>query len=194
VHAGADGGARPRGRSGHYSSRRHLPILTRIRSSSERRGSLVELSDVDLYDPDNYVEGVPHEMFAVLRREAPVYRHPNPNGGSFWCVTRHADLVEVNRNAKVFSSWIGGTNIDDPDDLETARMMMLNMDQPEHTKLRKIVNTGFTPRRIRELQDILRQRARTIVDDIAPQGRCDFVADVAAELPLQAIADLLGVP
>jgi cholest-4-en-3-one 26-monooxygenase len=156
----------------------------------------VDLSEVDLYNPDNYVESVPNEMFAVLRREAPVYRHPHPEGGFFWCVTKHHDLVEVNRNAKAFSSWQGGTNIDTPPDenIETARMMMLNMDQPEHTKLRKIVNTGFTPRRIREMQDILKERARTIVADIGEQGECDFVEAVAAELPLQAIADLLGVP
>jgi cytochrome P450 len=156
----------------------------------------VNINDVDLYDPDSFVDGVPEEMFAVLRREAPVFRHPHPDGGHFWCVTRHADLVEVNRNASVFSSWEGGTNIDTPvgEGLDTSRMIMLNMDQPEHTKLRKIVNAGFTPRRIRELQDILKQRATTIVDDIAEQGRCDFVEHVAAELPLQAIADLLGVP
>ena len=161
-----------------------------------QKGILVQLSDVDLYDPDNYVEGVPHEMFALLRREAPVYKHPNPNGGYFSCVTRHDDLIEVNRNAKVFSSWQGGTNIDTPEGegLDTSRMMMLNMDQPEHTKLRKIVNTGFTPRRIRELQEVLARRATTIVDEVIATGSCDMVEAVAAELPLQAIAEFLGVP
>jgi cholest-4-en-3-one 26-monooxygenase len=155
----------------------------------------VELSDVDLVDPDNFVEGVPHEMFAVLRREAPVYAHPDPYG-TFWCVTRHADLVEMNRNAKTFSSWLGGTNIPamSAEDLVMTRSIMLNMDPPDHTKMRKIVNTGFTPRRIRELEQILQQRAVRIVDQICERGSCEFVEDVAAELPLQAIADFLGVP
>jgi cytochrome P450 len=156
----------------------------------------VELSDVDLSNPDNFVEGVPHEMFTVLRREAPVYAHPDPQGGYFWCVTRHHDLVEMNRNAKVYSSWLGGTNIpaQPEEDLTMTRSIMLNMDPPEHTKMRKIVNAGFTPRRIRELEEILRQRARKIVDEVAERGEAEFVEDVACELPLQAIADFLGVP
>jgi cholest-4-en-3-one 26-monooxygenase len=155
----------------------------------------VQLSDVDLNDPDNFVAGVPHEMFEVLRREAPVYRHPD-QFGHYWCVTRHADLVEMNRNAKVFSSNRGGTNIPEQsaEDLVMTQSIMLNMDPPDHTKMRKIVNTGFTPRRIRELEQILRTRAATIIDEVAERGSCEFVEEVAAELPLQAIADFLGVP
>jgi len=157
----------------------------------------VQLADVDLYDPDNFVEGVPHEMLAVLRREAPVYKHLHPTDGSFfWCVTKHADLIEINRDAKRFSSFQGGTNVDTPfgDDLEQARLMMLNQDPPAHDRLRHIVSRGFTPRRIREMHGLLEARARAIVDDIAERGECDFVQDVAMELPLQVIADLLGVP
>jgi cholest-4-en-3-one 26-monooxygenase len=155
----------------------------------------MDLAEVDLYDPDNFVGGVPHEMFATLRREAPVYAHPTPDGGRFWCVTRHADVVTVNRDAKTFSSWLGATNIDTPTEvIETVRMMMLNMDPPEHTKLRKIVNKGFTPRMIRALLDHLEVEARTIVDRIVAEGRAEFVEDVAAELPLIAIAEFLGVP
>ena len=74
----------------------------------------MDLADVDVYDPDNFVASVPHEMFATLRREAPVYAHPNPNGGRFWCVTRHADLATVNRDHHTYSSWRGATNIDTP--------------------------------------------------------------------------------
>ena len=151
---------------------------------------------MDVYDPANYAAGVPHEMFTTLRREAPVYWHPHPDGGGFWCITRHEDLVAVNRDTRVFSSWQGSSFLNTPqgDDLDTTRMLMLNMDPPEHTKLRMIVNRGFTPRRIKELQDILAIRARTVVDGIADRGGCDFVADVACELPLQAIAEFLGVP
>lgn len=156
----------------------------------------MQLSDVDLYDPDTYVEGVPHEMFATLRREAPVYRHLDDEGKPFWCVTKHADIVTVNRDPKTYSSWQGATYIHelDPEDLAGQQMMMLNMDPPDHTGLRKIVNKGFTPRRIRELQDILERRAVTIVDEVIERGECDFVVDVASELPLQAIAEFLGVP
>lgn len=156
----------------------------------------MQLSDVDLYNPDTYVEGVPHEMFATLRREAPVYRHLDDEGKPFWCVTRHEDIVTVNRDPQTFSSWQGATYIHDlePDDLAGQQMMMLNMDPPDHTKLRKIVNKGFTPRRIRELQEVLERRAASIVDEVIEQGECDFVVDVASELPLQAIAEFLGVP
>ena len=148
----------------------------------------MELSEVDVYDPDNFVDGVPHEMFATLRREAPVYLHPKPDGRPFWCITRHEDLVAVNRDAKTFSSWLGGATIDmTEDNLETQRMMMLNMDPPEHTKLRKIVNKGFTPRMIRDPQQHLEEEAKGIVDAIIDRGECDFVPEVASELPLIAI-------
>lgn len=156
----------------------------------------MELSDVDIYDPDNYCEGPPHEMFATLRRDAPVYWHPQPGGSGFWSVTRHADIVRVNRDPKTFSSWEGGALLDviDTASLEQSRLMMLNMDPPEHTRLRKIVNKGFTPRRIRALMEALQDRARAIVAEVAPKGGCDLVEEVSAELPLQAIAELLGVP
>ena len=157
----------------------------------------MELSEVDLYDADNFVDGVPHEMFATLRREAPVYAHPRPDGSHFWCVTRHADVVTVNRDAKTFSSYeqaVTGLDPMLPENLVTQRMMMLNMDPPDHTKLRKIVNKGFTPRMIRDLMDHLVDETKTIVDGIIDRGTCEFVEDAAAELPLIAIAEFLGVP
>jgi cytochrome P450 len=155
----------------------------------------MKLGAVDLYDPDNFVDGVPHEMLEVLRQEAPVYRHPRPDGTHFWVLSRHDDVVAVNRDAKLFSSYEGGTNIDVPaDSIDSLRMMMLNMDPPEHTKLRKIVNKGFTPRMIRQLMDHLRDEARTMVEGIAEKGACEFVEEIACELPLIAIAEFLGVP
>lgn len=151
------------------------------------------LDEIDLTDPDAYVDRVPHEQFATLRREAPVFWHEDVEGG-FWCVTRHADIVTVNRDWETYSSYKGAVFLWTPDDLEMSRLMMLNMDPPEHAKLRKLVNRGFTPRRIRDLQEVLARRATTIVDDVIDQGRCDMVEAVAAELPLQAIAEFLGVP
>jgi cholest-4-en-3-one 26-monooxygenase len=153
----------------------------------------VPLDEIDLIDPDAYVERVPHEQFASLRREAPVFWHEDAEGG-FWAVTRHADIVTVNRDWETWSSWRGAVFLRTPTDLEMSRMMMLNMDPPEHAKLRKLVNRGFTPRRIRELQDVLARRATTIVDEVLERGGCDLVEDLAAELPLQAIAEFLGVP
>ena len=153
-----------------------------------------QTTTLDPFDPDIYVEAVPHELFTTLRREAPLIRLPY-NGDEHWIVTRHADLVEVNRDAQRYSSWAkSALSAMDPESLDMMRMMMLNMDPPEHTKLRKIVNRGFTPRRIRELTEILDRRATTIVDDIIERGECEFVTSVACELPLQAIADLIGIP
>lgn len=156
----------------------------------------MELGDVDLYDPDTYVAGVPHEYFALLRREAPVYEHPYPDGGRFWCITRHEDLVAINRDTQTYSSWRQSALIEKPtpENLEMLRMLMLNMDPPEHTKLRKLVNKGFTPRMIRLLWDHLREEAAAIVAAAREKGEVDFVEDVAAELPLIAIAEFLGVP
>jgi cholest-4-en-3-one 26-monooxygenase len=155
----------------------------------------VQRTDLDLFDPDNYLAGVPHELFATLRRDAPVSR-ATYEGEQLWNVTRHADLVTVNRDPALFSSWERSAllNVGTGDDLDMVRMMMLNMDPPEHTQLRKIVNRAFTPRRIRDLTETLRRRSATIVDGVIDQGGCEFVTEVACELPLQAIADLLGVP
>lgn len=155
----------------------------------------MELSDVDLLDPDVFKAGRHHEMFEVLRREAPVYFHPEPDGAGFWCITRHADLITVNRDYEVFSSAEHGISIPDIDDgFEMVREMMLYMDPPRHTRYRLLVNKGFTPRMIGLIEEGLRTKARLIVDNVIERGECDFVVDVASELPLQAIAELMGVP
>lgn len=155
----------------------------------------MRLEDVDLLDPDVFREGRHHEMFAVLRREDPVHWHPEPDGPGFWCITRHADLVTVNRDYEVFSSAEQGVNIPDiaPGD-EMVREMMLIMDPPRHTRYRLLVNKGFTPRMVGLIEDHLRAKARAIVDNVCERGACDFVVDIASELPLQAIAELMGVP
>ncbi len=155
----------------------------------------MQLSDINLVDPDVFVEGVPHDQFTLLRHEAPVFWHEDEHGG-FWALTKHDDVVHANRDAKTFSSYARSAlyNVETEEQLAGVRLMMLNLDPPDHTKLRKIVNRGFTPRRIKELQQSLVDRSREIVDDIAEAGACDFVTEVACELPLQAIADLIGIP
>ncbi|MCA9680217.1 MAG: cytochrome P450 [Kofleriaceae bacterium] len=152
--------------------------------------------NVDVYDLDRYVEGVPHDAFRVLRAEAPVYFHPEPDGVGFWAITKYADVVQISKDPYTFSSWRGGTNIKDypPDSLDIIRMLMLNMDPPQHNKFRRLTSTGFTPRMIARMEEYIRAAARKIVDDVAPLGACDFVTKIAAELPLVVICDIMGVP
>ena len=151
---------------------------------------------VDLTDLDTFVKGVPHDQFDLLRAEAPVYFHPETNGAGFWCITRADDLHKVSQTWEVFSSEWGITlhEAESEEALEQQRMMMLMMDPPRHTRLRLLVNKGFTPRMVERLHDRVREVTRDIVDDIAKRGECDFVVDVAAELPLQVIAEIMGVP
>ena len=157
----------------------------------------MELADVNLCHLDQYETGVPHHVFKLLRAEAPVFRHPEPNGGpGFWAVTKYHDLMTVSKNPGTFSSYRGGTNIFDveAEQLDRTRMIMLNMDPPAHSKYRKLVSQGFVPRIVSRLEEHIRDMTRHIVDNIAARGECDFVTEVAAELPLQVIAEFLGVP
>jgi cholest-4-en-3-one 26-monooxygenase len=151
---------------------------------------------IDLFDPGIYAKGMPHEDFTRLRREAPIFFHPEPDGPGFWALTRYDDIVTVSQNNTLFSSWTGGTNIPDmPEDgLAVVRTIMLNMDPPQHTKYRRLVSTGFTPRMISALEPHVREITRKIVDRVAKRGECDFVTEVAAELPLAVIAEMIGVP
>jgi cholest-4-en-3-one 26-monooxygenase len=155
------------------------------------------LEDVNLADPGNFVAGVPHDMFDVLRREAPVWFHPGTGEvQGFWCIVKYADLVEMSRDYPHASSELGGITLHDspPEDLEMQRQMMLMMDPPKHTKLRLLVNKGFTPRMIGRLEDHIRDVTGSIIGGVAGRGECDFVVDVAAELPLQVIVEMMGVP
>jgi cholest-4-en-3-one 26-monooxygenase len=158
----------------------------------------MDLKDIDLCDSRQFVERVPHEWFATLRTEAPVYWHEDPasvNGG-FWAVTGYADCVTVNRDFERFSSYSSGALFQDWDieNLEQQRLMMLNMDPPMHTRYRRLVNKGFTPRMIRDLHDKVVQYTDAIIDRVCERGTADFVAEISAELPLQVIAELMGVP
>src|SRR5262245_13809284 len=158
----------------------------------------------DLTDPDLCVQRVPTAELAELRRAAPVWWNAQPLGssgfddGGFWAVTRHADIVEISRSSHLYGSWentaiIRYTRPVTPE-LGVQRLILLNIDPPEHTKLRGIVSRGFTPRAIGSLRDALAERAERIVRAALEEGVGDFVADVACELPLQAIAELIGIP
>ncbi|KFZ78417.1 steroid C27-monooxygenase [Amycolatopsis sp. MJM2582] len=159
----------------------------------------------DFTDPDLYATRLPLEEFAELRRTAPVWWNPQPHNTAgfrddgYWVVSRLDDVKAVSRDSELFSSREKTAiirfdeNMTD-DSLEANRLVLLNMDAPQHTKLRRIVSKGFTPRSIAKLEDTLRDRAERIVSEAKKKGSGDFVVDVACELPLQAIAELIGIP
>jgi cholest-4-en-3-one 26-monooxygenase len=159
----------------------------------------------DFTDPDLYARRLPMEEFAELRRTAPVWWNPKPPGvGGFddegyWVVTRHADVVAVSRDTGKYSTWANTAIIRHQDgasreQIEVQRFVMLNIDPPQHTKIRGVVSRGFTPRAISSLRAALAERAEWIVQEALRRGSGDFVTYVACELPLQAIAELIGVP
>ncbi|MFI1100149.1 cytochrome P450 [Streptomyces melanogenes] len=163
----------------------------------------------DFTDPDLLQDRVPYPEFAEARQTAPVFWCPQPHGiagfgdDGYWVVTRHADVKYVSTHPELFSSTTNtavirfNQNIT-RDQIEVQRLIMLNMDPPEHTRVRQIVQRGFTPRAIRSLEDALRDRALRIVETALAaskgQDSFDFVTNIAVELPLQAIAELIGVP
>lgn len=159
-----------------------------------------------VYDPLVYEAAVPFDQLAELRAQAPVvwvdeHRLPQwPGGKGFWFVTRHAECQQALKSAKVFSSHVGGTQLRDPatpDDLAYVQQMMLNMDPPDHTRLRRMLINAFTSRAIRQLEDRIRQHAVDIVDRVVAgkqSGECDFVKDIASDMPLLCLADIFGLP
>jgi cholest-4-en-3-one 26-monooxygenase len=157
----------------------------------------MSLETIDVYDPARYESGIPHQDFRVLRAQAPVFRHPDferPDG--FWAVTRHADVTRVSRTPEVFSSNRCTAILSEMAEEERIqqRLMMLNMDPPEHSRLRSLVNRGFTPRMVRQMRDHLQTACETIVDKALATGSGDFVELCSADLPLLVIAELMGVP
>jgi len=159
----------------------------------------------DFTDPDIYAERLPIEELAEMRKVAPIWWNEQPEDvggfgdGGYWVVTKHKDVKEVSRRSDVFSSlektalprYADGT-VDSQ--LDTGKFVLLNMDAPHHTHLRKIVSRAFTPRAVELLRADLAERARDIVNKAAAEGSGDFVEQVSCELPLQAIAGLMGVP
>ncbi|HLX38651.1 MAG TPA: cytochrome P450 [Candidatus Binataceae bacterium] len=161
----------------------------------------MNLSDINLMDQDTFVERVPHEWFTYLRHNAPVYLHPEPaNGPGFWVVTRYDDVVAVGRDGQTFSSDQARGGVVALDEAESREQlsnegrMMLTMDAPDHTRYRSLVNKGFTPRMINMLHAPIRAMVTDILDRALEKRECDFVTEIAAELPLQVIAQMLGVP
>jgi cholest-4-en-3-one 26-monooxygenase len=166
----------------------------------------MDLTDIDLLDRDVFTRGVPHEWFAHLRGHAPIFHHDEPDGPGFWVITTHEDVTALNRDWETASSDQARGGVVMIEELDAAGQeraeqfsgagnLMLTMDPPEHTRYRKLVNRGFTPRVIRSLEDHMRAQSVEIIERVlAKDGECDFVVEIAAELPLEAIAEFLGVP
>jgi cholest-4-en-3-one 26-monooxygenase len=155
------------------------------------------MQDSDLLSPDVFRDQRHHEVFEYLREHDPVHWHTDSAGVGFWCLTKHADVQMASREPETFVSGAGFTLVDiDPENLQGMMMqqMLPGMDRPQHTRHRRIVSRGFSPRTLRMIEDHLALKAKTIVDRVVGRGSCDFVTDIAAELPLQAIAELVGVP
>lgn len=155
----------------------------------------ISLDQIDLLE-DTWAEGVPYDQFEVLRERAPVYWHDHPEFDGFWAVTRFDDVRAVSRDHQTFSTELGSTFIADHDEaaLELIRMTLLNMDPPKHSRYRRLVSAGFTPKMIGRLVDHIDEKATAILDRIEERDEVEFVEEVAAELPLQVICEMIGVP
>lgn len=160
-----------------------------------------ELAQVDFTDLDNFADGFPHDLFALHREQAPVYWHPatenTPDGEGFWSVATHAETLAVLRDPETYSSVTGGDRAYGGtllQDLPIAGQLLNMMDDPRHAAVRRLVSSGLTPRMIRRVEDDLRERAQRLLDGLEPGAPFDFLVDVAAEIPMQMICILLGVP
>ena len=165
----------------------------------------LSVDDIRLGDIEQWMRPDREGIFAKLRADRPVSFHEEPvpppdlgfdfpQGPGFWALTRYADVMQVSRDPDTFHSAPTSTVGDMPVEIAEWLGSMINMDAPKHTKLRLIVNRGFTPRQVAKIDDSVRQQATDIVDRIAPLGECDFVSEIAAALPLQIICDMMGIP
>ena len=153
------------------------------------------LDEVDLTDLDVWEQRVPHDWLTLLRHEAPLFWQPESDGRGFWVLTRYDDIVAVSKDFETFSSEVGGTSLEDltPEEIE-ARKSMLDMDPPPHTRLRALVNKGFTPRVVNTYEDRIRAIARGILAQASEQDEFDWVEAVASEIPMWVFSEIMGLP
>jgi cholest-4-en-3-one 26-monooxygenase len=139
--------------------------------------------------------GVPHDQFDRLRAEAPVCWHPEPGDTGFWAITKHADVREISHDSTTYSSELGGTFIPTADEeaLASLRLTILNMDPPKHNRYRRLVSKGFTPRMITALVEEIERRAAVVIDDVCERGEVEFVEEIAAQVPVQMICEMIGL-
>ena len=153
--------------------------------------------DINLISPETFAAtGHPWEQYAWLRKNSPVYWHDEPNGPGFWAITKYEDVRTISRMPKVFSSYETSVMLPDPDPmgLYAQRLMMLNMDPPQHDRFKLLVSRGFTPKNAPLLRPKIEELAREIVDAVLAKGECDFVTEIAGRLPSGLISELMGMP
>ena len=165
---------------------------------------VLAVDDINLSDQAFWVRPLEERegAFATLRAERPISFHeepyieglPFPRGPGYWALTRHADVLEVSRSPEIFCSGKGSNITDMPADFTEFFGSMINMDDPRHARLRRIVSRGFSPRVVQRLEADVQQTATRIIDGIIDKGECDFVSDIAAALPLQIICTMMGIP
>lgn len=152
----------------------------------------------NLLDPDTYAEGMPYQQLREIRNAGPVVKIEDPiTGIPYWTVTRQAELDYVSKNPKIFSSAERSPFPMEFDDwliTDVHQKTIIGMDPPEHQLVRRIMRNAFTPKNVDSYEPMLREHGRRIVDAVAARGECEFVEEVAAELPLITILELLGVP
>ncbi len=149
----------------------------------------------DLTSHDTFAAGVPHATFQRLRREEPVAWFDEHDGGSgFWAVTRYDDVLAVSRDYETFTS-TQGIRLEEMDAEETeARRTLMELDPPEHTRLRRLVNRGFTRRAVEAYADAIRELTRLILDEALAKGEFDFTHEVGRQLPMRMLGRLVGLP
>lgn len=166
-------------------------------AASETPTQTSPLADIDLTRPEIVEGGFPHETFTRLRREAPVFWHPMPadlpieTEEGFWVLSKHSDIQAANRDTEAFCAIDGPGLSLSP---EMRGTMLVSMDGQTHIRQRKIISAGFTPRMVGRLEQQARRWAISIIDDAIEKGSCDFVGDVAYQLPMHMIADIVGIP
>jgi len=158
--------------------------------------SALRLEAANLLDHDLFADHEPWELFDLLLRDAPVYRHPEPDGGGFWVVTRYDDVLAVVRDPKTFSSEVGGAaTIENlPDDVLEARRNFLEFDPPKHGRYRRLISTSFTPGAVARYEEWLRGLIADLLDRLADGETFDLVDELAAPIPIRVLARLLGLP
>ena len=152
---------------------------------------------INLIDPEYFAQhGHPWDQYAWLRANAPVFWHDEPDGPGFWAITKYDDIRAISRTPKIFSSYETGVMLPDPDPmgLYAQRLMMLNMDPPQHDRFKLLVSRGFTPKNAPLLRPRIEEIAREILDATMQKGSCDFVSEIAGRLPSGLIAELMGMP
>jgi methyl-branched lipid omega-hydroxylase len=170
---------------------------------------VLTIDDIDLSDLAFWARPLEEReaAFEVLRRHRPIVHFDDPepppgvtvpiplDGSGYYAVTRHADVVEASREPASFCSGQGATSIFDmPTEFLEFFGSMINLDDPRHARLRRIVSAAFTPRMVKKIEDEVRRSASLIVDDVIEKGTCDFVTEAAAKLPLRIICNMMGVP